>query len=147
MSSPGSDALTLEIRSPLLADRVTVGLIVASAVAIEAVAARHPDARLGLGIAAGALLGLWYRLWVRRRPTLLGAALDGVGKWQLRLSDGQVVPAVLQPGSRILGPSVFLRWKTGRRAHSAWLTSLDVGAARLRELSVRLVASDARAGA
>ena len=147
MSSPGSDALTIDIRSPLLADRLTAGLIVTAAVVIEVVAARHPDARTGLGVASGALLGLWYRLWVRRRPTLLGAALDGAGRWQLRLSDGRVVPAVLQPGSRVLGSTVFLRWQAGRRAHSAWLTGLDVGPARLRDLSVRLLASGAPAGA
>jgi hypothetical protein len=147
MSSPGSGELTLEIPPRLLADRATVGLVVACAVAIEAVAARYPEGPVGLGAATGVLLALWHGLWVRRSPTVVGATLDRAGRWRLRLSDGRAVAAVLQPGSRVLGSSVVLRWKTGRRVLSAWLTGWDLPPDRLRELTVRLLASGGRAGA
>jgi hypothetical protein len=147
MSSPGSDALTLEIPSRLLADRATVGLILACAVAWEVVAARHPAGPAGIGLVAATLLSAWHWVGRRRGPALIRASLDRSDRWELTLSDGKSVPAVLRPGSRILGSSVVLRWQAGRRVRSMWLTAWDLPPEQLRELTVRLRASSAQTGA
>jgi hypothetical protein len=63
MSLHGYDALRIEFPSRLLADSVAAGLAICSALTIEAVAARYPEPRMGLGIAALALLTAW--LWYR----------------------------------------------------------------------------------
>jgi hypothetical protein len=144
MSSPGSDALTIEIPPRLLADRATVGLLAACALALEVVAARHPAGPAGVGVLAGLALGVWYWSRYRWAPALIGATLDGRGHWQLSFSDGRTLAAVLLPGSRVLGRSVVLRWRVGSRIRAAWLTSRDLSPARLRELTVRLLASGTR---
>jgi len=147
MSSPGSVALTVELPARLVAERAALGLIAACAAAIEAVAGRYPDASPGLGLALGALLAAWHAHRVRRRSEVKAVALDGKGDWRLALADGRTVPAVLTMGSRVLGHSVVLRWRAEGRTFGAWLTGLDVPAARLHELRLRLLASGARSGA
>ena len=147
MSSPGSGALRVEIPSRSVAERVTVGLLLASGSAIEVVAALYPDGPIGLGLAVGLLLAAWH--WHRRRkaPSPTFATLDRQGAWQLGLADGRVVAAVLRPGSRILGRTLVLRWRAGKLVRSAWLTAWDVPPAQLRELTVRLLAAGAQVGA
>jgi hypothetical protein len=148
MSSPGSAALTIDLPPRLVADRVAVALIVACAVTIEMAAARHPAAPAGLGVVASTLLSLSYAWRSRRLPAVTAATLDGAGQWRLVLADGTSTVAELAPGSRILGSSVVLRWTTGgRHLRSAWLTSRDVPQERLRQLTVRLLASGTRTGA
>jgi hypothetical protein len=142
MSSPGSDVLTIELPSRLVADRVAAGLLVAAAVAVEVVVSRYPDGQPGFGVAAGVLLALWHS-WQRRRSARVRAAtLDRRGQWQLVLADGRLVTAALLPGSRILGPTVVLRLRGGRLTRSAWLTAGDLPAPDLRQLAVRLLAAD-----
>jgi hypothetical protein len=147
MSSSGSGALTIEFPRMLLAERVTVVLLLATAAVIEWVAAQHTGAPAGVGLACGACLGAWH--WLRRHwvSCVISATVGSDGAWQLALADGRVVAAGLLPGSRLLGPSLLLRWRTGQGVRSAWVTTWDVPAARLRDLRVRLMASSIAAGA
>ena len=142
MSSPGSDVLKIEFPPSLASERVTVGLLVAAALAVEAVVARNPDGQAGIGLAAGIVLAAWH-FWLGRRSAMVRAAtLDRRGEWQLGLADGRRVAAVLLPGSRVLGSTVVLRLRGGRLTRSAWLTAWDLPAAELRRIAVRLMAAD-----
>jgi hypothetical protein len=142
MSSPGSDVLTIELPSRLMADRVAAGLLVAAAACVEAVVARYPEGPAGIGLAAGILLASWH-YWLGRRSALVRTATLGRGgDWQLGLADGRQVAAALLPGSRVLGPTVVLRLRGGRLTRSAWLTARDLPAVDLRRLAVRLMAAD-----
>jgi hypothetical protein len=142
MSSPGSDVLTIELSARLVSDRAVAGVIVAAAVAVETVVARYPGGQGGIGLAAGILLAIWHS-WLARRSTMVRAAtLDRRGRWQMVLADGRRVGAVLLPGSRILGPTVVLRLRSGRSTRSAWLTAADLPAPDLRRLAVGLMAPE-----
>jgi hypothetical protein len=142
MSSPGSDVLTIELPTRLVADRVAAGLLVAAATCVEAVVARYPEGPAGIGLAAGILLASWH-YWLGRRSALVRTATLGRGgDWQLGLADGRQVAAALLPGSRVLGPTVVLRLRGGRLTRSAWLTARDLPAVDLRRLAVRLMAAD-----
>jgi len=142
MSSPGSDVLTIELPARLAPDRAVTGLIVAAAVAVEAVVARYPGGQGGIGLAAGILLAIWHSWLARRSAMVRAATLDGRGRWHMVLADGRQVAAVLLPGSRILGPTVVLRLRGGRLTRSAWLTAGDLPAPDLRRLAVGLMAPD-----
>jgi hypothetical protein len=149
MSSPGSDVLTVELPRRLASDRVAAGLIVAAVFAAGAVAARNLAGPAGTwtGIAAGVGLAGW--MWWRGRHAarVRSATIDTRGRWHLRLSDGQLAPAVLLPGSRVLGRTVVLRLRAGRVARSAWLTSWDLPDEALREITIRLRACAVPQGA
>jgi hypothetical protein len=144
MSSTGSDALRIEFRPWLLADRVAAGLVICCALVIELVASRYPEPRPGLGVAALVLLAAW--LWYRRRRSsdLAGLEIAPDGRWQTLLADGRALPSEMLRGTRLLGPTVALRWRAGSSVRHAWLTTWDVPAAQLRELAVRLAATRAR---
>jgi hypothetical protein len=137
MSSPGS-VVTVELPRWPLADRLSLVLAVAAAVVIEAVAARHPGAPAGVGVAAAALLalGLWFQR--RHRPQALEFA-PGAGC--LRFPDGRQQPFRPGAGSRLLGTSVVLHWQSPGRSGSLWLTPADLSREQLRALAVRLVAA------
>jgi hypothetical protein len=137
MSLPGS-VVTVELPRWPLADRLSLALVVAAAVVIEAVAARHPGAPAGAGVAAAALLalGLWFQR--RRRPQALEFA-PGAGC--LRFRDGRQQPFQPGAGSRLLGTSVVLHWQSPGRSGSLWLTPADLSREQLRALAVRLVAA------
>lgn len=138
MSSPGFAALTLELPARLLADRISFGLCLASAVGVEVVAHRYPGAPFGVGVILGALLlaGAWAAL--RRRPRPRRALLHVSGAWQLEFADGRRLPARLLGRSRVLGPTLVLSWETEGGACGAWLTVFDLPGGRLREIVVRL---------
>jgi len=137
MSSPGS-VVTVELPRWPLADRLSLALVVAAAVVIEAVAARHPGAPAGVGVAAAALLalGLWFQR--RHRPHTLEFA-PGAGC--ARFPDGRQLPFQPGTGSRLLGASVVLHWQSPGRSGSLWLTPADLSREQLRALAVRLVAA------
>lgn len=146
MSLPGSDALRIEFRPWLLADRVAAGLVIGCALSIEIVASRYPEPRLGLGVAALALLAAW--LWYRRRRAsdVTGLEVGPDGQWRTLFADGRALPSKVLRGTRLLGPTVALHWRAGTDVRRAWLTPWDVPEGQLRELSVRLVAARIRAG-
>jgi hypothetical protein len=143
MSSHGSGALRIEFRPWPVADRVAAGLAVACALTVEAVAARYPDAWPGPGVAALLLLAAW--LWFRRHRTagITAIEVDGTGRWRTAFADGRTEASRILSGTRLLGPTVAVRWRAGRSVHHAWLTPWDVPRGQLRELAVRLEAGRA----
>jgi len=147
MSLPGSDALRIEFLPWPVADRVAAGLAVCCALVIEAVAARYPEPRLGLGVAALVLLAAW--LWYRRKwsADVTGLEIDPEGRFSTLLADGRALPSQVLRGTRRLGPTVALRWRAGSVVRQAWLTPWDLPAGQLRELAVRLLATRTRDGA
>jgi hypothetical protein len=130
--------VTVELPRWPLADRLSLALVVAAAVVIEAVAVRHPGAPVGAGVAAAALLalGLWFQR--RRRPQAL-EFVPGAGC--LRFPDGRQLPFQPGAGSRLLGNSIVLHWQSPGRSGSLWLTPADLSRAKLRALAVHLVAA------
>ena len=129
--------MTVELPRWPLADRLSLALVVAAAVVIEAVALRHPGAPPGVGVSGATLLalGLWFQR--RRRPQALEFA-PGAGC--LRFLDGRRQPFRPGAGSRLLGTSVVLHWQSPGRSGSLWLTPADLSREQLRALAVRLVA-------
>jgi hypothetical protein len=136
MSSPGS-AVTVELPRWPLADRLTVALLFAVALVVEAVAARHPGVSGGLGVAAAVLLAVAFRFQRWRQPCRLVFA---PGANQLQLADGSERPFVVGAGSRLLGSSVVLHWRSPGRSGAVWLTAADLPRETLRSLAVHLVA-------
>jgi hypothetical protein len=137
MSSPGS-VVTLELPRWPLADLLSLGLVVAAAVVVEAVAARHPGVPAGLGVAAAVLLVLWLQFQRRRRPRTV-VLTPGAG--HLRLPDGRQLPCRPGTGSRLLGTSIVLHWRSPGGSGSLWLTAADISRERLRALAVCLAAA------
>lgn len=147
MSSPAYEALRIEFRPWLLADRVAAGLVICCALVIEIAASRYPEPRVGLGVAALALLAAW--LWYRRRRSsgVTGLEIGADGRWQTLLADGRRIPSEPLRGTRLLGHTVALRWRAGTAVRQAWLTPWDVPAGQLRDLAVRLATARVRDGA
>jgi hypothetical protein len=146
MSSPGSAPLTLDLPRLLLADRITVLLIAACVIVVEAVLLRQPDGLHGAGVLAGVALAGWHwsRLRAGRRPERAILAPDG--GWQLVYPGGRVVPARLVRGSRLLGRSAALKWRVEGRLLALWFTPADLPRATLRGLRVRLSGAGQRTG-
>jgi len=136
--------LRIELRPWLVADRVAAGLAVCCALVIEVVASRYPEPQAWLGVAVLALLAAW--LWYQRNRAagVTGLAVMPDGRWLTLFGDGSQLPSEVLRGTRLLGRSVALHWRAGRRVRRAWLTPWDVPAGQLRELSVRLLASGPR---
>jgi hypothetical protein len=130
--------LRIELRPWLVADRVAAGLAVCCALVVELVASRYPEPQPWLGAAVLGLLGAW--LWYRRRRAagVTGLSIGPDGQLLSLFEDGAALPSEVLRGTRLLGPSVALRWRAGRRVRHAWLTPWDVPAGQLRELAVRL---------
>ena len=130
--------MTLELPPRLATDWLTRGLVLASGVVVEVVAARHPALPPGMGVVTLGCLLAWH--WMRTRPgrLLCTASLEDDGRWQLQFRDGRRAAARLGPGSRLLGRSVVLRWTMARGGRAVWLTPWDLPDADLRRLAVRL---------
>lgn len=128
--------MTVELPRWPLADRLTVVLLLAAALVVEVVAARHAGAPGGLGVAAAALLAVVFQFQRQRRPRRLVFA---PGANHLQFADGRQRPFVAGAGSRQLGSSVVLHWQSPGRSGAAWLTPADLPRATLRALAVQLV--------
>jgi hypothetical protein len=141
MSSPGS-AVTVELPARLLADRLSVALAVACAVAIESTLARHPGMPWGVGLVAGGLLLAWQWRRVQRRP---GRIAIGPGGVAVQLAGRGVPVPATGPRARVLGRSVVLHWRDAGASGTAWLTPADLPSAVLRAIRVRVQARGAAA--
>jgi hypothetical protein len=130
--------LRIEFRPWPVADRVAAGLVVCCGLVIILVASRYPEPQPWLGAAVLGLLAAW--LWYRHRRAagVAGISIGPDGQWRTHFGDGSSLPSELLRGTRLLGPSVALRWRAGRRVRQAWLTPWDLPERQLRELTVRL---------
>jgi hypothetical protein len=145
MSSTGfapPDGTAVELPSLLLGEIVTLLLIVAAAVALEAALALHPAAPAGPVIVVATFLLAWQRRAVRRRPQALafrdaGAAGTRVGGSSIRLADARWEPMSFGRESRRLGPSLVLHWQAPGRSGMLWLTACDVPRHELRRWAIR----------
>lgn len=135
--------MTVELPTQPLADRMTWTLVLACAVSIEVVLARHPSLPPGPGLALGSLLLLWQWLRLRRRPSRVSIGPDGVGV-QLRGSSA-TVPA-MGPRARVLGRSAVLHWRGADGAGTLWLTPADLPSDALRAIRVHIRAGRAAVG-
>jgi hypothetical protein len=132
MSSPGS-VVTVELPRRLLAERLTLGLVVACALGLEATLARYPGLPQGPGLLVGGLLAVWHWRLGRHRPTAVVLAGGDV----LVRAGGAVAPvSATGPRARILGRSVVLQWRTRGRPRTLWLTSADLPRESLRQMRV-----------
>jgi hypothetical protein len=134
--------MTVELPARLLADRLSVALAVACAVAIESTLARHPGMPLGAGLVAGGLLLAWQWRRVQRRPSRIAIGLGGVAVQPA--GRGVPVPAT-GPRARVLGRSVVLHWRDAGVSGTAWLTPADLPRDVLRAIRVRVQAGRAAA--
>jgi hypothetical protein len=134
--------MSLELPRRLLADRLSALLILGCGVVLEAALWRHPGLPAGAGVAAAGLLWTWHLRRVRGAPT---QAVWGLHGWRLQLADGRWIDADLGRGTRLLGPSVVLRWQAEGRTFGAWLTAAELPRPVLRSLAVRLRAQGSRA--
>ena len=62
------------------------------------------------------------------------------GTSHLQFADGSQRSFVAGEGSRLLGSSVVLHWRSPGRSGAAWLTAADLPRETLRSLAVHLVA-------
>jgi len=127
--------MSLELPRRLLADRLSVLLILGCGVALEAALWRHPGLPIGVGSSTAGLLGAWHLWRTRRAPRRAEWAPDG---WRLQLADGRWIVVGLGRGTRLLGPSVLLHWQAGGSSFGAWLTPADLPRPVLRSLALRL---------
>ncbi len=143
-SSPAFAALDLELPPVTFAARLA-GVLVPLAAAYAAWAlVVQGHGGLAMLVLAGAALGCGLHL-VRRRSVRHGAMwlrLGTDGALYLLAGDAPAAMATLGPGTRRLGPSVFLDLRVasagGCRRVCRWLTPFDVAAADLRRWIVVL---------
>jgi hypothetical protein len=129
--------VTVELPVRLLADRLSVALAVACAIAIEATLARHPGLPPGAGLVAGALLLAWQWRRSKRRPVRIAIGPDGVA---VQPAGREVTVPATGPRARVLGRSVVLHWRDAGGTGSAWLTPADLPHEVLRAIRVRVQA-------
>jgi hypothetical protein len=143
-SSPAFAALDLELPPVTLAARLAGVLVpLAAAYAAWTLVVQGHDG-LAMLVLAGAALGSALHLARRRQagPGTMRLRLDLDGALYLLAGDAPAALATLGPGTRRLGPSVFLDLRVasagGCRRVCRWLTPFDVAAADLRRWIVVL---------
>jgi len=134
--------MTVELPARLLADRLSVALAVACALAIEAMLARHPGLPPGPGLAVGGLLLAWQWRRSRRRPSRIAIGPDGVA---VQPAGRDVTVPATGPRARVLGRSVVLHWRDADATGTAWLTPADLPRDVLRAIRVHVHDSPAKA--
>ena len=127
--------MSLELPRRLLADRLSVLLIMGCGAALEAALWRHPGLPVGVGSSAAGLLLAWHLWRTRRAPMRAEWAADG---WRLQLPGGRWIEVGLGRGTRLLGSSVLLHWQARGSSFGAWLTPADLPRPVLRSLALRL---------
>ena len=137
----------LELPAWPLADTVALGLVGALGVVVEAVMIRQPQGVTGAGVLLALALVVWFGSGRRASRRIALAALAADGGWRLTYADGRAAEATILRGTRVLGSSVFLKWRVDGRPASVWLTHRDLPRPVLRALAVRLQGSGPRVGA
>ena len=127
--------MTVELPARLLADRLSVALAVACAIAIEATLARHPGLPSGAGLVAGGLLLAWQWRCSKRRPVRIVIGPDGV---EVQPAGRDAAVPATGPRARVLGRSVVLHWRDAESTGTAWLTPADLPREVLRAIRVRV---------
>jgi hypothetical protein len=127
--------MTVDLPARLLADRLSIALAVACAIAIEATLARHPGLPSGAGLVAGGLLLTWQWRRAKRRPVRIAIGPDGVAVQPAGCD--AAIPAS-GPRARVLGRSVVLHWRDAEATGTAWLTPADLPREVLRAIRVRV---------
>jgi hypothetical protein len=131
--------VSLELPRVTLAEAVAAALCAVCAVVTELTLSRHVGMPGGAGLAAGAALAVWLgadRMRPSRALRRVAWLTDEI--WRLEFRDGATAAARLGPGSRVLGRTLVLEWRTSERTVVRWLTPWDVDDARLRALATRL---------
>ena len=125
--------MTLDLPRWLLAERLTLALVAACALGVEAAVARYPGLPQGPGLVIGALLATWQWRVGRQRPRSVVLTPGDV-----LVRDGRALAPVSATGprARILGRSVILQWRAGGRSRTLWLTSADLPRESLRQMRV-----------
>jgi hypothetical protein len=143
-SSPAFAALDLELPPVTLAARLA-GVLVPLAAAYAAwTMVLQGHVGLAMLVLAGTALGYGLHIVRRRsaRPGTMWLRLGTDGALYLQAGDAPAAVATLGPGTRRLGPSVFLDLRVasagGCRRVCRWLTPCDVAAADLRRWTVAL---------
>jgi hypothetical protein len=131
--------MSLELPRVTLAEGVAAALCAVCAAVTELALGRRTGAPPGTGLLAGAALAVWLGAAVMRPGRVLRKVVWLTdGGWQLEFRDGVTAAARLGPGTRILGRTLVLQWRTSDRTVARWLTPWDVDEAGLRALMVRL---------
>ena len=125
--------MTLDLPRWLLAERLTLALVAACALGVEAAVARYPGLPQGPGLVIGVLLATWQWRVGRQRPRSV-VLTPG----EVLVRDGRALAPVSATGprARILGRSVVLQWRAGGRSRTLWLTSADLPRESLRQMRV-----------
>jgi len=129
--------MTVELPRWPLADRATLALAAAAALALELLVAREGVASPGLATFLASVLVL--HLWRQRRARPLAVRLEAADAW-LRYAAGPAVPCSLGRSTRVLGATVVLHWRSAAGSGALWLTPADLPRPTLRMLTMRLVA-------
>jgi hypothetical protein len=137
--------LDLELPPVTFAARLAGVLVpLAAAYAVWTLHVQGHDGLAMLVVLAGAALGCGRHLVLRRsaRPGSMWLRLGSNGALYLLSGDAPAAVATLGPGTRRLGPTVFLDLRVasagGCRRVCRWLTPFDVAAADLRRWFVVL---------
>jgi hypothetical protein len=140
-------ATRFELPDRTWAARASAVLVVLAAVAGGWVCTHYFGPALSLGIGC-LILGLLPAFETESRSRGSGEVLEATadGAWRLRVKDGSMHAVTTGPSSRCLGATVVLdvRAVDGPAARRTWLTPLDVPAAELRRLVIRLQACAGR---
>jgi hypothetical protein len=136
--------LDLELPPVTLAARLAGVLVLLAAAFAAGTLVVHGHHGLAMLVLAGTFLACGLHLARRRsaRPEALRLRLGTDGALYLQAGNAPAAVATLGPGTRRLGPSVFLDLRVasagGCRRVRCWLTPFDVAAADLRRWAVVL---------
>jgi hypothetical protein len=136
MSSPVSDVTRLELPRVLLAEKLGLGLCLASGLLLEFLGLRYRGFPPGAGLAlAGTLILLQLAQLARVRVI----EWDSRGRFRVQFRDGRSSDARVGDGTRLLGSSVRLDLALPRlRPLQLWLLPAELGPEDRRSLALGL---------
>jgi hypothetical protein len=141
MSSPNSPTLTIDVSARRAERHVALLTLLAGACGVVLLSALDAWlAGLLVALCVGCIaMGLQRVGWIGSSQRILGVTWLADGRWLLRLRNEHIVPAELSSDTRVSRHAVWLSWITAtRQRRFLLLTSLDLPAHELRQLTVRL---------